>query len=142
MDQKPTTVWIIIGIVAAVGLYYMIYEGLFTIIGGGSFGLLAAIPSIILGLLTLIVAFLVYSGSGKTFLTILLVLAIIGNLIEVMLLAFIDSFIAEIEALIGEPIGSLGAAYFIQPIIFLVLAIVVFVLLYRPDVKAYFKAQN
>ena len=85
MDEKPAKIWVIFIIVLAVGLYYVLYQGLYnmlTIDGGGGIGISVAIVPIIFGVLTLLVAFMVYGGNGKTFLTILSVLAILGNLIS------------------------------------------------------------
>ncbi|MCL2786796.1 MAG: hypothetical protein FWD81_06240 [Methanomassiliicoccaceae archaeon] len=140
MDEKPTTVWAIILIVLAVGLYYLLYEGLWAVIqfnsaGAGDLGIAVGIIPIVLGVLTLLVAFMVYGRNGKTFLTILLVLAILGNLIMILML-FAAKGIAE--DLIGETISiaTFVVIYGAQ----LVLAIVVFMLLQRQEVRTYFKS--
>ena len=138
MDQKPTTVWLIILIVAGVGLYYILYRGLYIALAGG-FSIIFAMFPIALGVLTLLIAFLIFSGSngGKTFLTIILVFSILGNLMSIMLIAFLQDYLLDM----GIDPSELGTSY-IEPLIFLVLALVTFVLLYRPEVKAYFKNAN
>ena len=144
MDEKPAKVWAIFIIVLAVGLYYVLYEGLYNMIalgGSGGLGISIAIGPMVLGVLTLLVAFMVYGGNGKTFLTILLVLAILGNLISLMVLAAMQSFIEDFLGLdIEEVLGSSLTVGYITTALLLVLAIVTFILLQGREVKAYFKA--
>jgi len=133
--EKPTLLWVIILIVAGVGLFYLVSGllGLFTdfslysadAFDGVSKDIvdlvegIAAITYMILGLITLLIAFLVFSGSkgGRTFLVIILFISIIGN--------FFGLIIMDITS-----------------IIWLVLALIVFVLLYQPPVKEYFRQTN
>ena len=131
--EKPTLLWVLVLIVAVVGAYYLI-EGIMVLtetikVPGiaeilDEFGediadlviQIVAGVSIMLGVLTLIIAFLLYSGSngGRILLIVILVLAILGN-------AF------------GAFVGDLVS------IVWLAVAVVCFMLVYRPEVRAYFK---
>ena len=132
-NGKPTMLWVVVLIVAGVGLYYTI-SGLLSMLTDFSFfgaDLTDLVGSdiadmvdtlvggiyLVLGVLTLLIAFLVYSGSkgGRTFLVIILVISILGNVFSLI---------------VGDITG----------ILWLVLALVTFILLYRPEVKEYFKA--
>ena len=149
MEEKPITIWLTILITAGVGVFILIWYGLMTIIdaasvGLGGVGMMAALVPIILGVLTLLAAFMIYSRSGKVFLTILLVLAIIVNIFVIVMLAALDSLIADFEELfeeLGITAGSLGIGVYIEYIVQLVLAFVVFVLLYHPQSRDYFSGR-
>jgi len=129
--NRPTALWIVILIVAAVGIWYLV-QGVMVL--GTDFSVIVAeeleeftddiidlVKSIVggvyivLGVLTLIIAFLIYSGSkgGRTILMIILVISILFNVYAIVL---------------GGYTG----------IIELVLAVVCVVMLYQPAVKAYF----
>ena len=134
MDQKPTKIWAIFIIVLAVGLYYILYQGLYQMIAWGELGIFMIIGPMILGVLTLLIAFMVFNGNGKTILTILMVLAILGNLVVLMALFGFQSLIKEY---LGESL-NLTFEYVITAVQ-LILAIVVFMLLQDKEVKQYFK---
>ena len=129
--DRPTALWVVILIVAAVGVWYLV-QGVMVL--GNDFSIaveeelqefaddivdlvrtIVAGVVIVLGALTLIIAFLLYSGSkgGKTFLVVILIISILFN----------------IFGLINGNVPGL---------IELVLAVVCLFLLYRPDIKAYF----
>jgi hypothetical protein len=130
MDQKPTVIWIILAIVIGVGLYQLIYQGLYSIVSIDldGFEMFIGVGPIILGIITLLVAFMVFNKSGRVFLTVILVLAIIINLLTIVSLKFL-------EDLLGVSLGG-----YIGPVIELVLALVVFILLYQPAARQYFKS--
>ena len=126
--DRPTLLWIAIIIVAAVGIWYLVQGAL--VLGTdfsagldeltGEFAELAgnivAVILLFLGIFTLILAFLLFSGSngGKTVLVIILVVSILFSAMSVVFGAYTS-------------------------ILELVLAIVVLLVLYQPPVKAYFK---
>ena len=146
MAEKPTVIWLVIGITAAVGVFILIWYGLFTILdydaaGFAGFGILAAMIPIILGILTILAAFMVYNGSGRTFLTILLIVAIIFNFIMIAFIAAWDNFVDWASETSGEDFSDikLGVAQMVEFIVQLILAIAVFVMLYMRESKEYFK---
>jgi len=130
--EKPQLLWALVLIVVAVGVYYLI-QGILIItetieipgiaeiradLGDDVADLaiqLAGGMILVLAAITLIIAFLLYSGSngGRVLLIIILVLAILGNVF-------------------GAFLGNL------ENIIWLAVAVACFVLVYRPEVRAYF----
>ena len=125
-NGKPTALWGVLLIVFGVGLYYTVLGALY-MAGVFDFGTeieavedflntFVGVIYILLGLFTLLIGFLVYSGSsgGRTVLTVILVIAILGNAVSLIL-------------------GDLTSVFM------LVLALVCFVLLHQPAVKQYFK---
>jgi len=145
-SEKPTVIWLVIGITAAVGVFILIYYGLWTIldassVGYAGFGILAAILPIILGVLTLLAAYMVYNGSGRSFLTVLLILAIIINFIMIALVAAWDNFVDMVSEASGEDLSDakMGMVQMVEFIVQLVLAIAVFIMLHTREAKAYFR---
>jgi hypothetical protein len=136
--NRPTLLWVLVLIVVAVGAFYVVM-GLITYMADLPSDLVKEISKvtedynvnvdsildtvkvalasvyIILGVLTLIIAFLLYSGSngGRVLLVIILIVSIVGN-------AF------------GVVIGD------ITSIIWMLVAIVCFLLVYQAPVRAYF----
>ncbi|MDR0791582.1 MAG: hypothetical protein LBE47_03475 [Methanomassiliicoccaceae archaeon] len=131
---KPTLLWVAVLIVAVVGVWYLIQAVIFLgtdipvpiseeIEGINTEALIDLLKSImaagfvILGVLTLLLAFLLYKGSdgGRTFTIIILIIAILLNVFGAVTLNLMS-------------------------LVELLLAIVVLVILFRPNVRAYFKA--
>jgi len=129
--DRPTLLWIAVLIVAAVGVWLLI-QGVLLL--GTDFGLsamdgyeewmddfvdiIATIAGgiyIFFGLFTLLLAFLIYSGSrgGKTVLTIILIISILVGAMNLIFGVYLS-------------------------IIEFILALIVLIILYQPAVKAYF----
>ena len=132
--ERPVMVWMIVIIVAAVGVYTLIQAAFVdsmidqiqkslaesgqTLTPDGIELVKSSLVAVyvILGVFTLIIAFLIYSGSrlGKVLLTIMVIVGILGSL------------------------GSIAMGSYFS-IVSLILAVVVLFLLYQPPVKAYFR---